>query len=73
MGSPSRMESYTVAISEMEKAILDRLDDGRAMLVPLVNDRELRKWLNSREVRDMLAALAKLARVRLELGARFNR
>lgn len=72
-GSPSRMELCTVAITETEKAILDRFDDGFQMLKPLLNDAEVRKWLIHDEVRLVMQALGRLAEARYLLAARFNR
>lgn len=62
-----------MAITETEKAILDRFDDGFQMLKPLLNDAEVRKWLIHDEVRLVMQALGRLAEARYLLAARFNR
>jgi hypothetical protein len=62
-----------VEISKTETAILYRLDDARAMLVPLVNDQVYRPYLITIEVKRTMAILELLVTLRRLYAERVHR
>ena len=58
---------------ELEIAIRDRLDDAREILVPIINDTQLRGLLSREEGRRLMGVLAKLVELRGGYAARVNR